>query len=431
MRYLYCIILLISFSIVQAQNKGHLLVILDTQAEVFIDGESKGKLVPSVPIKYELSEGEHYVQAKCNDCPIKEKSEILSIEKDKQKVFKIEFLKGVVNIAGQAEIEIAKLDFSITGALAVGFWLADNPNKEYPNYPNYFYAFEEGDDIELDFSMKNKNGTNVIVVSTYPDGNVVYSNNSVTELKKHRIKVEKRSIYRFAFATNAALDRNCNLVIRRIPKNEETKNFKSNVIWKKTYDTTYTYEGEYKFVPVTIQKPTYHYVNSSTNIGGKTRITIPVNLPQNTVSWYYIISAYRDESKIKEIQNKFNLFGELTRLVDKTGVLSVSINALSTPPGEDYCDVYLINYENLNPFLNKEAYRYYLEGSRENIKFGAVEIKSNGLTNGNFYLGLRNPDSRYGVNIAIEVVAVTIESTGNLIKVPVSYMEKNIPIIDN
>jgi hypothetical protein len=167
----------------------------------------------------------------------------------------------------------------------------------------------------------------------------------------------------------------------------------------------YLIKKEYKAIEV-LPKSEY-YINSSTNIGGKTRITFPINLPKNAIEWYYTFSASRDKETMVKTKSSINLLGELTNLIDQTGILNFGVDMLTKPPGGNICDVYLLDFNNRGLFEAKTEFRHYPEGSRENIVSGVVKVKSLNIPNP--YLGIRNPDMSYGINVIIEVVAITLQ----------------------
>ena len=247
-------------------------------------------------------------------------------------------------------------------------------------------------------TLPNNKGTNHIKVFTYPDLNEVYSLSNFQELEDVILKVEKRNIYIFAFATNHVFNRSIQLNIERVPIGTETIDF----------NTAVTLKTDYK--PVSLIENEVNYINSYSNEafkGGKSRLVIPVNLPANTIRWYYTVAASRDENAINQVSEQVSLFSDLSRLIDRTGALSFGIEALTAPPATDYIDVYLLDYQNLQLYNSQVAYSYILEGSRENIKSGNINISC--CNQGQFYLAIKNPDSMHGVHALLEVVAITVE----------------------
>lgn len=326
-------------------------------------------------------------------------------------------LLGSLQALGQSteSYVVTSQSINIPGGLAVASWMNEHKNQPYP-YPKMYYGFAEGDEIIVDLGMENKKGTNQIKVTDYESGSVVFSKNGFQALEGLSIKIPKKAVYQFEFATNHTFDRQCNLTIKRIPATEATKIFNCNVTWKDINDTAFTtVEEKIKvssaFIPATIQTPINYYVNSGSNAalkGGKSRITFPITLPENTVEWYYTFAATRNSDNVQSTLSTMNLLGDLAKLIDNTGALSFGINAVSKPPGANYCDVYILDSKNVLNFENKNDGYWggIREASRENLMSGVVRINTC-CQSGRYYIGLRNPDPMYGVNILIEIVAIT------------------------
>jgi hypothetical protein len=175
-----------------------------------------------------------------------------------------------------------------------------------------------------------------------------------------------------------------------------------------------TLKKERKLVQVV--SPQTYYLNGGTRatFGGKSRTMLKIDLPKNTIEWYYSFSTNKGQnSKIP-----LNLFGELTRIYDPSGLTAIATNKLISPTGANVCDVYLMNRKNADAFMAKVdnlggSYNYYLTGSRENFRNGVVQIKDNLIND--LFLGFKNPSLSEGISVTVEVVAiieeVTIEET--------------------
>ena len=228
-------------------------------------------------------------------------------------------------------------------------------------------------------------------------------------------------------------------IYKLIIKNENTKNVdyrllyevnstrkkKPQIGYKVQKDTTYGFETEQlvdkiKLETTTVQNEKY-YLNSTSNAllkGGKNRIIIPVNLPENTQEWYYVFSASRDENDIKNALSSFNLASQLTKFIKDDTSIQNAVSNLNPPPGANICDIYVINDEaNAALFKEKEDYKSSLDGSRENFKSGIVKVSDVNKS----YLGIRNPDNLYGIHIAIEIVAIVekTEQVKELVNIPI------------
>lgn len=204
---------------------------------------------------------------------------------------------------------------------------------------------------------------------------------------------------------------------------------------KTVRDTTYGYRTKQlktveKLETVTLQNEKF-YVNSRSNAfikGGKSRVLVPVNLPENTVEWYYVFTASRNEDEVKQTLNTFNLASVLSGYIKRDADLKSAVANMVTPPGAEICDIYLLDEKNAWQFTDKEDFSYNLNASRENYKSGLVRVWD---TNANkVYLGLSNPDNLHGIHIAVEVVAVVkrTETVEVMVSIPV-ITSKIIPVV--
>lgn len=383
-----------------AQDEAVVIVVPSLESKILVDGIEKGVSKSGNAIRIITTGGEHYIEAQPLDNRFLTKGEAITLEVGKQKILKIQFDTPVA--AEPNPITVADLNISVPGEVTVITWASENEGA-YP-YPLQLFAFEEGDEIVVDATMSNRNGTNVLRVFTYPDRVERYTNNAFTELKDLRIKVGKRGIYVFELRSNHAFDRDCFLKIRRKPASTHTIDFNPTVSLKKIY------------TPVAIHEVQDFFINGGLNasfMGGKSRVTIPIKLPKNTTEWYYRFSASRDPQDIENVKNNFKLIAELTTTLlglSGTGTIVTEgiFNALAQPPGADYCDVYLLTNESRGNFESKDDgnWRFFPDATRQNFKSGNVRVTC--CSQGQFYLGIKNPSSTNGISVSIEVVALTV-----------------------
>jgi len=278
----------------------------------------------------------------------------------------------------------------------------------------FYYGFAEGDQLIFNFEEVNGKELKELEIIELPSSSK-FMDYKTKKIENKIINITRTGIYKFRFANSAMSGRVCRFKIQRVPTSEAIKNFNCNVYWKTVYDSLkrtvqekYLVKREYK--PVQLLDPSEFYINSGRNAlfqGGKSRITLPVILPKNTVEWYYTFSASRNKEEIIRTKQSINLMGQLTKLIDQSGVLNISIEMLTKPPGGDVCDIYLLDVNNRNRFEEKTDFLHYPEGTRENITSGVAKIKSALFLNN--YLGIKNPDAGYGIHIAIEAVAIKLE----------------------
>lgn len=163
-----------------------------------------------------------------------------------------------------------------------------------------------------------------------------------------------------------------------------------------------------RYHTVKVLNPQQGYLVSYFN-PGQSRTVIPVQLPPNTVSWYYEFTAFRELAQLQAARAKFQLAAELSSLMDNSGSLKLAINALTTPPGGNICNVYLLqDTKQTDLFTRKQAFAYIREGTRSSLTSAVVPLPA--PANPTFYLGLHNPDNMYGIHYALEVVAVVEEA---------------------
>ncbi|MEZ4802050.1 MAG: hypothetical protein R2797_04700 [Gelidibacter sp.] len=151
------------------------------------------------------------------------------------------------------------------------------------------------------------------------------------------------------------------------------------------------------------------YLNGGANasLGGKSRTYIKIDLPPNTVQWYYSFNTTPGQSG----SSNLNLALQLSaRIADPTFLTSGLSSGIKVPEGVAKADVYLLNFDNLNLFiqkadLNGQRFRHYPEGLAENTKQAVVKIDD--IKTGTWYLGIKNPSTFSGINLNIEVVAIT------------------------
>lgn len=146
------------------------------------------------------------------------------------------------------------------------------------------------------------------------------------------------------------------------------------------------------------------YLNGGmrSQFGGKSRTYIKFDLPQNTVQWYYSFTTTEGQSGTANLNLAVQLTG---MLADPSGLTSTTVSAIKVPEGVATADFYLIDQNNLQPFLNKVEYRHYPEGMAENTKQAVVKVDD--IKTGSWYLGIKNPSSINGINLNIEIVAIT------------------------
>ena len=160
------------------------------------------------------------------------------------------------------------------------------------------------------------------------------------------------------------------------------------------------------FKTVQVLTPQSFLLNSTTKLGGKTRIVLPVSLPLNTLKWYYSVTTSKNTNSNQPI----NLLSQLLRFEDPTGTLTDVVSSLSVPQGYANCDVFLLAGDNCSNFLDKwtKSFNYSMPYSRMNYVSGVVEVPA--IPSGySACLGFRNNSNLYGVYVTVDIVAIVQE----------------------
>lgn len=272
-------------------------------------------------------------------------------------------------------------------------------------------GFAEGDRIIINYGEeRDKKLKSFELFST--EGALLHSEFNLTSLKNKELTIKNTGIYVFKFINSSLARRIISFKVDRIPASEKTVAFNTDVKQRLITDTTYTtrtetYLKNESFEVVEVASQQEFFINSGSNAtfkGGKSRVTMPIVLPENTVKWYYQISSFRDAAMKEGVTQQMSLVSDLSKLVDKTGTLGFALDLVSEPPGVDYCDVYLIDHNNYSLFLNKSQFNHFPVGTRENIKSANVEVSSAFSTP--IYLGIKNPDSMHGINVIVKIAAI-------------------------
>ncbi len=394
---LFCL-LMNNVMVLYGQASGTALIISEDSCYLVIDGETKLSIVGNRPVSIELSEGQHIIQNKSSG-----EHQVIDIEGGKQIVVQLkrDDSQEINKIEDtRTSLRLADLSINVPGGLTLGAHVLAELDYETDGTPFFPYFFQKGDDITINIERLNKKGTYTLEIYSYPEGVKVYSHYRFDGLVDQKVRIHHDGIYVIEIGTNHVFDRKVRYTLDRTPFYQDDSIVSSRV------------EKRIKFDLVTVQKPTEYWVNSTSNEtwkGGSSRITIPVNLPYNTKEWYYVFSASRSNEETKEATKTFDLAGKLAELMLGAPGMAVSLglDVMSSPPGSDYCDVFLVDHTNAGYFRQGRQFSYWVEGSRENVMSGSIKmVKDHGKS---LQLGFRNRNSLHGISVGVEVVALVFE----------------------
>jgi len=206
----------------------------------------------------------------------------------------------------------------------------------------------------------------------------------------------------------------------------------------------YSYSQYTKTVlkPVTVQAKQELYLGKILALSkGKNKSSIKVNLPTNTVGWYYSFGTDYKERKEKEyeleklrlqaeakknnndakndnkpsfIETVLSLTDQLTEKIKDVDpsakAAMIAIDFLTKPKGNMPVDVCLTDYSGHQEFhqIQWTNFENYIpEGSRKGLTAGVIAIKS--AYEGPLYLNFRNLSKSEDVTIYIEITAMVAE----------------------
>jgi len=166
----------------------------------------------------------------------------------------------------------------------------------------------------------------------------------------------------------------------------------------------------YKVVPVVTSHSFFLKGGSRAIIGNSSRQVLPIELPANTVEWYYTVTTTTNR---KQCLNS-DLTGQLDKLLIRDlGITSNAFGTISVPGGSGLCDVYVMTNPNeVNKYVNKRpAVSFLMNDSRQNYISGVIQVKD--FLYGSCFLVLRNPSASQGLNVTVEVTAIVSSTAGN------------------
>ncbi|HZZ74593.1 MAG TPA: hypothetical protein VFE04_01625 [Puia sp.] len=164
---------------------------------------------------------------------------------------------------------------------------------------------------------------------------------------------------------------------------------------------------DFMAVPIISQQSFYLKAASPGSKGSGSNQVLQINLPANTVEWYYTVTTKPGHGQFPNN----DLTGQLVKLVDpRRGISSKA--SVHVPAGTSVVDVYLMtNTQEVHKYVNKRpADSFLMNDSREHYVSGAIAVKD--YLDGSCFLVVLNPGPSNGVNVNIEVTAIVLSPVG-------------------
>ncbi len=409
MRSLSSFLFLFATSILLGQaSSGKLLVLTNVPGQVLVDGVSLGDAEANKPLLQDVAVGDHLVQlAYTVNGKAEVKNEVITVEAGKQKIVNFVIDAAVVAAAPvkAGPIMVADLNVAIPGLLTGS-----------TNAPEFYYAFEAGDEVLLDITMSNAKGTNSLEVSTYPGAVVRYSNRGFSDLKGQTFKVAERGILRFVLATNHIADRNAFVKVWRVPVSAAATAFNTDVLWRTVMDTTYEIRQEQFLLSsdTSIITPVDQVakVSSQTAANGNPNHTlVDFTLPDGTVAWSYYIGVGSEGSAAYGAAREKFIAGASQPLLalaggsPLAGLAIGSLNYFSKIQGEDNVKYYfLADHASVQLFKAGQPFYQYKQGDVVNDASRMTQPLV-----GKVYLMLSNDNIMEPIDVTVKASAVVVK----------------------
>lgn len=161
-------------------------------------------------------------------------------------------------------------------------------------------------------------------------------------------------------------------------------------------DSTNLISTNGKIVEIVSSQKFHLNSKGKTVLSGKNRITLEIELPENTKEWYFYICAI-GEGSARNIQ-----------LASQIGVLMMKkfarVSQIQVENGNSYCNVYVLpDQVNSSNFENNSKFKYFESSSRLNFSSGVVKCP---VLSKKVWLGIENDRKIHAVDITVEVVAI-------------------------
>jgi len=297
-----------------------------------------------------------------------------------------------------------------------------------------YYGFAEGDQIIFSFSEVNGKELKEIEILEFPSFSK-FSDFKTANIENKVIQVNKEAIYKFRFFNGHLIaGRICKVKIQRIPANEHTRNFNTNVNWITRqdttwntftkdivvgYDTTYIQKTKKELVKVdTVITELFsknERVHSATAIGKTPYTYIPVNLPENSYSpnksnpyqvkemfaWsYWLGVGQKATEEYEKADNSLSTglmaLGTLSGYGALASLAVTGVSMFATPSVGDNVQYKFSKYHLGQPTVFDSGNGISASGRNDNFLQGGFTIE------------LYNDNIRDGIDVTVKVIAVQL-----------------------
>jgi hypothetical protein len=294
-----------------------------------------------------------------------------------------------------------------------------------------YYGFAEGDKVIFNFSVEKGKDFKDVTISEYPN-NVKFADHNIEKIENKAINIPRKGIYKFEYYNAYFLPRTINIKIQRVPKDETTKSFNTNIKWVEGVDTTYMDQQEsFALIADTSFE---EVMNSKIKVNAQTikdtlnKTIIDFVLPANTIKWTWWIGI--GEPGLQAFENDRRKMEEIVKVPKSTNPLAglalglIPMTRITTGGSIHY---YFISSEEETLNFNKGlSFKFFKQGAAV-ADFGLMNYV-NKLPQ-KYYLGIRNDNIVQGADVNVKILAAVVNTSYKpVIEKAAIYINKKMPV---
>lgn len=302
---------------------------------------------------------------------------------------------------------------------------------------NYWFAFNEGDDIIVTFRQeKARRGTELQILE-YP-GISRFILSPAQASKTHTIPGVKKGIFQFRLSRKESGAGSARLTIARRPANDKRIKFNTAVKWKTIADTTYTEETENYIlkadtqVNMVMDRVARVHSRTAMNLSSNETV-VDFSIPAGTTVFSMFIGVGEEGAKAysEAVQKFLHSTAKVSLAIPNVGPLVAlaieGINFFTIPTGSDNV-IYAL-------FDNQEDLEKWRRSPKavKPVRQGDVVMDQARFFKPlpHYWLYLKNDNIRDEIDVEIKVAAISIHSTTGkrTVKKP-RYGVREVPYID-
>lgn len=305
--------------------------------------------------------------------------------------------------------------------------IVSEQNFKLTGKKEFYFSFAKGDEILISLEVVKGKNIKELIVEEYPTTSR-YNDFKVSTLNNKSIKVQQDGIYKFTLKSGLGL-KIVRFKLQRIPLDENTKEFNTNIDWIEKIDTTYkvytkkvivgydsTWVTRYRKILIKVDTIVHiesrlERVHSQTNLSSANYTNVTMRLPQiqneglkerKIESWSYRIEAGGKKSIGDNMRDfSLSLVGTNTKEGALAGIALGTVSSLSAPPKGD-------NVKYSIDFFDYQKKAWYNLGTGNSV-LAYAPVKN--LRSGEVKFFLENDNIVNGINVVIEMCVIIIEES--------------------